>query len=63
MITIFIHIQSLIIGVFIGFCIAIGLCVLFMRFEPTDFHTGYEIGRKEAEKEINNDIKRSNNNE
>lgn len=55
MITIFIHIQSLIIGIIIGFCIATGLYVLFMRFEPTDFQTGYEIGRKEVEKEIKND--------
>lgn len=54
MITIFIHIQSLIIGIVIGFCIATGLCVLFMRFEPTDFQSGYETGKKEAEKEIKN---------
>ena len=58
MITIFIHSPSLVIGFIIGFIIAyiiLSLALIcFTRFEPTDFQSGYEAGKKNAEKEIKN---------
>ena len=54
MITIFIHLQSLGIGAVIGYFLATALYVLCDRFEPTDYQSGYETGRKDAEKENKN---------
>ena len=54
MITIFIHIPSLIIGIVIGYILISSIFLLVNRFEPTDFQNGYQVGVKETERKYEN---------
>ena len=54
MITIFIHIPSLVIGVVIGYILIATIFILLSRFEPTDYQIGYNTGKKEAERKYEN---------
>lgn len=55
MITIFIHIPSLIIGIIIGYIIVSLLTVFVIRFNDTDFQRGYTDGVLDTERKYNNE--------
>lgn len=55
MITIFIHIPSLIIGVIIGYILVSLIMVFYSRFEATDFQRGYTDGVLDTERKYNNE--------
>lgn len=55
MITIFIHIPSLIIGIIIGYIIVSLIMVFYSRFEATDFQRGYTDGVLDTERKYANE--------
>ena len=55
MITIFIHIPSLIIGVILGYTLISLVFVFFSRFEATDFQRGYTDGVLDTERKYANE--------
>ena len=57
MITIFIHIPSVIIGVIIGYIVVSIVMVLYSRFDTTDFQRGYTDGVLDTERKYANERK------
>lgn len=55
MITIFIHIPSVIIGIIIGYIIVSLIMVLYTRFDTTDFQRGYTDGVLDTERKYENE--------
>lgn len=55
MITIFIHIPSLIIGVIIGYILVSLIMAFFSRFDSTDFQRGYTDGVLDTERKYANE--------
>lgn len=55
MITIFIHIPSLIIGIIIGYIMVSLFMLFFTRFEATDFQRGYTDGVLDTERKYANE--------
>lgn len=55
MITIFIHIPSLIIGAIIGYILVSLVWLFFDRFEATDFQRGYTDGVLDTERKYENE--------
>ncbi len=55
MITIFIHIPSLIIGVIIGYILVSLIMAFFSRFDATDFQRGYTDGVLDTERKYANE--------
>lgn len=55
MITIFVHIPSVVIGVVIGYILVTLIVAFFSRFEPTDFQRGYSDGVTDTERKYENE--------
>ena len=57
MITIFIHIPSLIIGIIIGYILVSLIMTIYSRFDATDFQRGYTDGVVDTERKYANERK------
>ena len=63
MITIFIHIPSVIIGVIIGYILVSLIMTIYSRFDTTDFQRGYTDGVLDTERKYENERKRETDNQ
>ena len=63
MITIFIHIPSVIIGVIIGYILVSLIMAIYSRFDATDFQRGYTDGVVDTERKYENERKRETDNQ